>query len=927
MAVDFTDEFDTPLTVLLGYFSSDILSVGERADEMGRDNETKRFISAMRAVIEFVENMAPNSVGFWKMSLCKILYSLISTEPNTGPENSIASPSFGNMNCFEHHFTVVSYMRDFLPELQFDNFIEICFQLSALGEVGNLLFDKGEILESICFKLFRESNSDRLENNTDVTQLIYNAWKCQYGHVLEFNGFSQNFWDILSDDQNLIDKMGNGFEKLLLSDLGYLQNERKEFENNFKANMRMCPEYDRLCPEYDRFKSHLVQKVKTLRSLCDHVGKFIRYKSSNKTTEENWMAVFHLKLDQFCFLSGLELLNASQNKEDIIKSLISQEGYSELDLTIRAVKYFHFDCEVKFCELIEHFSKMELLIDNVEFDSVYDVIKEYMRYNCNFKVMEVLLDLTLIPVEGTLKNKKGSPLTVDALCLLRHLFFDHVTSMSHDDTEKLRIYCYRNLSSNDNFTEWSRTIADICGFTLSKLTEIFNRISPNDLQERSETMDFLSRCSFVIPDKIIEKAIHDAFASRGKTMLIQQLFTKFQSLLKFIKIVENQDDVEFVLRSVAKTNITNTNSACQFVRYLAEVPEISVKKVFVCGILPKFEGNKVIAVKLLSSIMPLLENEDLVYASLLDRFFNKFANDNTLNLDDNWIEAFKGLNFEEVSKIGGQSVNRIDYRKLMINKESDKMLALVDFFAQSCSVLPKMDYNTDKLFVVNVPEFVTYSADEMSLCAFRFLTSNFTSLDVRAFAVSLKIVLAQTLFDRKQIDHETKSVNMIVWKTIMKVIKLCLGCESIVYHTSLLDSLPTMVKGILKWVKLEIDQNQDGKFGEFDLFYFCVHMLHDVLDCCVLSLQQKEEIVFRDGFYLLIDQLQLLSRMTHKGLVDENERSGKISSKESISWSQIQQLYNDSVVVTAKRCSYTLPSNLTTFVSNRNSSDTTAADV
>ena len=911
-------QFGHPVAMLLGHFAvrNDSLTFedNETQKKEGIDiinsqsndkNFVEQYVEAVDTVLRVQQRCDPEKLKLWRSILCAVLYELTKGD-QTCSEQGTKNHKFD----FTKHESQneMTYLCEFLPSLRVEEFLKICFKLQFFAELGKIVchseYEILVIVEQI-WSNYDENSEDTIRN---LAKFSINLWKSKADNLEDYR-ISLDFVKNYLHATDVVEKFEEELLKLLAGDLKLMQAEIDQYKKEFKPYS-----YTR---NPESFNKETGQKLKKLVKLTKTIVNELK---NNFGVQVESVDLIKMEIDKCCFLIGFDQCEMFNSRENVIDHFKNVDGCREIDIAVNSVKYFLNDNLTQFCYVMDYFSKLESSQnDKNEFETILGIVETYLPLICCPEVMNKLLYLTLAPGPCEKLNCVGTKMSSDSICLLRNVFFENMIKLTIDDIEILRINLYEELKNLGTFNEWSICIAEEMGLTLSKLTELFNRISPKDLHEQNETMNYLSKCSFVIPDKIIEKAVHDAFATRGKTMLIQLLFQKLPSLLKLTR-KESENKIPYVIEVIATTNVSNANSACQFVRFLVDTMEVSSDMMFVRGIIPKFSGNKVNAVKLLTSILPLLKNEKVVYASILNKFFNKQMQNHNLDLNDKWVLNFTKVGFAELIDIVTIEDTIIDYRKLMIQNDSDKFLALVEYFRISCLVLPKVEYNMARLELKNIPEFLKYSAQEVSLSALRFMTSDVKSLDIRAFAVSLKLLIAQSLFDRRQIDNVNKSVNMVVWKTILRVIKLCLSCEDVSYHANLLESLTAIVKGVLKWLKMETDLNEGDIFGPFDLFFFCVHMLDDILLCCLLTLNQQQEIVFRDCFYLLIDQMQLLGKMLYENLQRGNYKDYLHKDEEGtstvVTWVELKTMYNDSVCKTAKCCSYSLPQNLNSFLNS-----------
>merc|ERR1712226_64682 len=944
----------TPVAVLLGHFSvgpsaaqpkeeddapicatteheeaipkSEVINDEESVDNISvheqKDQIVEKYITALRNVFSLIREVEPSQISLWKRTICQLIYSstvAIETLELSNDKESLLIPDgnclnfdLGRTNAFS------SYVSDLLPELKLDQFLQICFALELFTELGELFFDSEEQIENVGNKIVELFRSNHEKGVKCLAQFVFSFIKSGKAKENEkwkkLNG-STGFFTNEHFDAKLSDLLYQ-FELIFNEEFNSILLDLAKYRALFEPQMKYSPSFNELLVK-------ITKDVSSYKSLLDAVFnlEFLQVNTEFQNTHKQIHGRLSMKVDEFCFVAGIQNLIANDPLE-VIESVKISDDYrdikTDVDILINSVKYFVNDYEKSFCSLVEIFAAIKTM-ENENFDQIFDIIQKYLPYISSDDVLKLFINLTMIPKDNALNNRYGTNLAENSVCMLRNLFFNVVLTLPFSDGEHLRLYLYAELQAVENYLEWSRFTADLQGFTLNNLTEIFNRLNPKDLQEKTESVSFLSRCSFVIPDRIVEKAVHEAFASRGKTMLIQQLFQKFPSLLQFVLKPDKlplSEAVPFILKAIESTNVSNANSACQFVRFLADRPEVTPDQMFNHGIIPKYSGNKVNAVKLISAILPLLKEEKYLYASILDRFFNK-NHQTGLTADDKWFFDFRRLGFEEFVEVADDANRSINYRDIMIGKGADKFSALVEFFKRSCLILLKIAYNTSNLEIKNIPEFLSYNPSEISVCAFHYLTSNVNALDVRTFAVCLKLLMTLSLFKKQSaIDAVTKSSNMIVWKIIVNAIKLCLSCKDVKFHPNLLESLPTIVKGILKWLKLEIDENQNGLFGQLDLLYCCLYMLRDILSCCILCFKQKEEILFRDCYYLMIDQLQLLSQSySQKQTGAPNNPLNHASNADiEVTCTLLKKFYSEQIVIYAKRCAYSLPGNLAVHI-------------
>ena len=118
---------------------------------------------------------------------------------------------------------------------------------------------------------------------------------------------------------------------------------------------------------------------------------------------------------------------------------------------------------------------------------------------------------------------------------IRNLFFQNLNLIPRQRLGELLYELYDHLYYLDatKYNEWCTVLISTCGLSEARLTEVFNKLNRKELEdETSATFHFLLKSSFLNPDKVIEKAVNDAVASRGKTMLVEQLLEKISSLLE-----------------------------------------------------------------------------------------------------------------------------------------------------------------------------------------------------------------------------------------------------------------------------------------------------------------------------------------------------------------------------------------------------------
>ena len=876
--------FCPELAVFLGSFApnSDVIS----SDTVDAKSvvDVNKFIEAITNALKFVSLSPMHDVDRSKLVLCRAVYSLIETDDN-GESVKVED------------FTTATYLRGIVPLITSSQFVQIICSCDFFKQAG-VVFSHASVseIETLFQAILLEKE---VQYNADsICSFLWKRWMTVNNAEPEDRKMEREDLQLLieSFQDFTVAQLREVFQNLCVHEIETLENDLGQSEALIHERA-----------------VYFTNRVNQLKHVYEALNETLKDGPENCENRK----IFYYLLNKACFLHGYKSL-IEDDDLIVLKAEMKKTGhYSDIDFAQISINHGYADSVDQFCFLLRTVCAMSESNDHL--NSLLDLISKNTSQFLDEQTLKEIVRLTLTPsLEAPLRNTSGSSFESRNVMQIRNMFFQHLSLMPKQSIDQLLCELYEHLYSLDEtkYCEWSTTLACVCDSNEAKLTEVFNRLNRKELEdETSATFQFLLKSSFVNPDKIIEKAVNDAVASRGKTMLVEQLLERVSPLLTFsLRKDDQQPRVPYIISAFAAANVSNINSACQFLQFLVAKKNFDPEVIFTEALVPKMSQNKVNAVKLLVSIAPHVETEKCLYVATLEMFFTKQPQ-TSLDLDNEWVQKFRLLGFEEFRSLELKQQDDqilLSLRELLLRNEANKFNALTDFFDVCVKSLISKNYDLTKIVITEVPEFFTYHQNEVVVSAFKFL-QKLSAVDSRSLALCLKILYRENLVKLKQ---TVSNVNIFTWKVLIDLVKLCLSCEKVSYPNNFIDGFMTILKGVLKWVHADSRSENDEFKRQYLLLSFCIDMLSDVLFCSCLTLeyQPQSQVVFRDAFYLLVDQVQNHARVYvvhksnghdgHKDLKPPDDNSIKNETDEMKR--KIRKSYLK-VVDAAKICNYSLP--------------------
>ena len=882
--------FCPELAVLLGNMAS-ISANPETSDDVGSKVDIGKIAETINNTLRFV-SLSPNlDVYRCRQVLCCALHSLLGEKED-------------DEDLSEKHekFTTATYLRKLIPRITLSNFVQIVISCDFFKEAG---FALAQVNGSEMETFFQTLLEQEMQYDVDsVCSFLWSRW------MFERRCTEEN----VEEDILLVKKL---FKEFSMSDLW------QNFDSRCIQEIVLLEEKiksDNFVAGRDR-EEYFIEYVYKVKHVHGTLEKNLTAINEVKGAED--CGKFYYMLYKACFLHGCISLISHEDLVILKENMEKIDNFSASQFAQISIRHRYSDSIDQFCSLLRRICAMHEYEQDSE--ALINVISENFSSFLHDEIVKETIRLTLTPCrENPCRNVFGSSFNSTNVVKIRSLLFQYVKMVAKDSINQTLCEFYDHLFLLDEtqYREWSENLTEVCDLNESRLTEIFNKLNRKDLEDESAaSFAFLLKSSFVSPDQVIERAVSDAVASRGKTMLVEQLLQKLPSLLTFsLRKAEGRQRIPFVISAFSKANVSNVNSACQFLQFLAGQNNIDADDIFTHALTHKMTQNKVNAVKLLVTIAPHVKNEKRLYISFVERFFVKQPQ-TSLDVDNEWIKKLQLIGFEEFKSteiLQHQDNFFISFRSLLLKNGSDKFNTLTAFFDICGKKLIQKNYDLEKVVITEVPEFFTYHQNEVVVCAYKYIRKHST-LDSRSFALCLKMLFRESLIKPKQgVPKILSNMNLLIWKAILDLIKLCLACDNALYPTNFIDQFMTIVKGVLKWLHQDVRSEKDEVRRQYLLLCFSAEMLSDVLLCSCLTLehQPQNQVVFRDAFYLLIDQVHNYSRVY---TVPKSDGVNDVQTKDvnglhnsiEIELTEINTLIRKisrKVVVAAMICNYSLPS-------------------